>query len=153
MRRTWRFCTVFFLTAALAYAVSPRLTSVEPNAGKPGDELVTNGQNLGSPNVTKLYLTAGGKDHPVTIKEQTSDSIRFTIPEKIDLGSYNLMVETGGANPTLLEQPIRCTVENEEMARERLEEEAALQRQIEEEARAEEERRRKAEEEASKSKK
>ncbi len=139
MRRTWRFCTMFFLAVAFSYAASPRLTSVEPNAGKPGDELLISGQNLGSSDVTKLFLTAGGKDHEVKIKEQTSDSIRFTIPEKVEFGSYNLMIQTGGATPTLLEQPIRCTVENEEMARERAEEEAAFQKQLDEQARSEEE--------------
>ena len=134
MRRTWRFCTMFFLAVAFSYAASPRLTSVEPNAGKPGDELVASGQNLDSSNVTKLFLTAGGKDHQVKIKEQTSDSIRFIIPEKIEFGSYSLMIQTGGATPTLYEQPVRCTVENEEMARKRAEEDAAFQEPLEEEA-------------------
>ena len=125
MKRARRFSTVFFLAAALAYAAVPRLISVAPDAGKPGDELVASGQNLDSSNVTKLFLTAGGKDHQVKIKEQTSDSIRFIIPEKIEFGSYNLMIQTGGATPTLYEQPVRCTVENEEMARQRAEEDAA----------------------------
>ena len=130
---------MFFLAVALASAAAPRLSSVEPNAGKPGDELLISGQNLDSSNVTKLFLTAGGKDHEVKIKEQTSDSIRFTIPEKVEVGSYNLMIQTGGATPTLMEQPVRCTVENEEMARKRVEEEAAFQKQLEEQAESEEE--------------
>ncbi len=146
MRRTWRFCTVFFLAVALSSAAAPRLISVKPNAGKPGDELVISGQNLGSSNVTKLFLTAGGKDHAVKIKEQTSDSIRFTIPAKVEVGSYNLMIQTGGATPTLLEQPVRCTVENEEMARKRAEEEAAFQKQLEQEAQTEEEKQSESEE-------
>ena len=62
MKRARRFSTVFFLAAALAYAAVPRLISVAPDAGKPGDELVASGQNLDSSNVTKLFLTAGGKD-------------------------------------------------------------------------------------------
>ena len=138
MRRAWRFCAVFFLAATLVYGAATRLISVEPNAGKPGDELVVSGQNLDSSNVTNLFLTAGGKDYEVQIKEQTSDSIRFTIPEKVKLGAYNLMIQTGGATPTLLEQPVRCTVENEEMARKRAEEEEAFQK-LEEEAQSEEE--------------
>ncbi len=132
MRQTWRFSAVFFLAVTLAYGAAPRLTSVEPTTGRPGDELVASGQNLDSENVTNLFFTAGGKDFEVEIKEQKSDSIRFTIPEKIELGSYNLMVQTGGATPALMEQPVRCTVENEEMERERLEEEAALQKELEE---------------------
>ena len=139
MTRAWCFCAVFFLAATLAYVAAARLISVEPNAGKPGDELVVSGQNLDSSNVTNLFLTARGKDYEVTIKEQTSDSIRFTIPEKVELGSYNLMIQTGGVTPTLLEQPVRCTVENEEMARKRAEEEAAFQKELEEEAQSEEE--------------
>ena len=131
MKRARRFSTVFFLAAALAYAAVPRLISVAPDAGKPGDELVASGQNLDSSNVTKLFLTAGGKDHQVKIKEQTSDSIRFIIPEKIEFGSYNLMILTGGATPTLYEQPVRCTVENEEMARQRAEEDAAFEEEAE----------------------
>ena len=126
MKRARRFSTVFFLAAALAYAAVPRLISVAP-----GDELVASGQNLDSSNVTKLFLTAGGKDHQVKIKEQTSDSIRFTIPEKIEFGSYSLMIQTGGATPTLYEQPVRCTVENEEMARQRAEEDAAFEEEAE----------------------
>ena len=150
MRRAWRFYAVFFamffFITMLAYAAAARLTSVEPNAGKPGDELVASGQNLDSLNVTHLFLTAGGKDYEVKINDQTSDSIRFAIPEKVEFGSYNLMIQTGGPTPTLLEQPVRCTVENEEMARERAEEEAALQKELEEEAQTEEEERAESEE-------
>ena len=137
MRGARRFWTVFFLAAALAYAAVPRLISVEPDAGKPGDELVVSGQNLDSSNATKLFLAAGGKDHQVKVREQTSDSIRFTIPEKIEFGSYNLMIQTGGATPVLYEQPVRCTVENEEMARKRAEEDAASEEQLEGEAETE----------------
>ena len=61
MTRAWCFCAVFFLAATLAYAAAVRLISVEPNAGKPGDELVVSGQNLDSSNVTNLFLTARGK--------------------------------------------------------------------------------------------
>jgi len=138
MRYAWRLYAVFFLTTTLAYAAAPRLTSVEPSAGKPGDELVVSGQNLDSSNVTNLFLTAGSKDYEVKINDQTSDSIRFAIPEKVEFGSYSLMIQTGGPTPTLLEQPVRCTVESEEMARERAEEEAAFQK-LEEEAPTEEE--------------
>ena len=63
---------------------------------------------------------------------------QFTIPEKVEFGAYNLMIQTGGATPTLMEQPVGCTVENEEMARERAEEEAAF-RELEEEAESEQE--------------
>ena len=129
MKRARRFCALFFLATTLTYAAVPRLISVAPDTGQPGDELVASGQDLDSSNVTKLFLTAGGKDYQVEIQEQTSDSIRFTIPDKIEFGSYNLMIQTGGATPTLYEQPVRCTVASKE--------DAAFQEQSEEEAETE----------------
>jgi hypothetical protein len=55
-------------------------------------------------------LTAGGTDHEVAIVEQSADSIRFTIPPGAPLGAYNLMVQTGGDQPSLVEQPVRLEV-------------------------------------------
>lgn len=112
------FLLVFLLTALAAQAAVPRLVSLDRDFGLPGEELVVNGENLDHRSVTKLFLTVGGKDHLVEIKEQDAGSIRFTLPAKIDLGRYNLMIQTGGPNPSLLEQPISCQVVNEEEAKE-----------------------------------
>jgi len=109
---------MFLLTAFVAQAAAPRLNPMDHDFGLPGDELVVTGENLDSRSVTKLFLTVGGKDHEVDIKEQADESIRFAIPAKIELGRYNLMVQTGGPNPTLLEQPVSCQVVTEEEARE-----------------------------------
>ena len=89
-------------SAAVAFAAFPRMISVEPEAAKPGDQVVVSGQNLEAENVVKLFLTAGGSDHEVAIVEQDADSIRFTIPTGAPLGSYHLMVQTGGAQPSLV---------------------------------------------------
>lgn len=112
-----RFLCLFLLAALVAWAAVPRVTSVEPTFGKNGEELLVNGQNLDALTVTKLFLTASGEDHEVEIKEQSSDSIRFVIPPDLALGRYNLTVQTGGAAPAILVQPISCSVVDEEGAK------------------------------------
>ncbi len=94
-----------------ALAQSPRLLSVEPPNGKSGDELVVKGENLGSDHVAKLFLTIGEQDSEVEVKEQTAEAIRFAIPAKTKPGRYNLTIQTAGPVPTLLVQPVICTVD------------------------------------------
>ncbi|MEX2300377.1 MAG: IPT/TIG domain-containing protein [Bryobacterales bacterium] len=112
-----RLLCVFLLATLTAWAAVPRVTSVEPGFGKNGEELLVNGQNLDSANVTNLFLTAAGEDHEVEIKEQTTETIRFVIPAELALGRYNLTVQTGGLTPAILVQPISCSVVDEEGAK------------------------------------
>jgi hypothetical protein len=105
---------LFLLAVFVASAAVPRVTSVEPPFGKNGEELVVNGENLDNATVTKMFLTASGEDHEVAIKEQTADKIRFQIPSDLALGRYNVTLQTGGAAPAILEQPIACSVVDEE---------------------------------------
>jgi len=109
-----RVACLFLLAAFVAWAAVPRVTSVEPPFGKNGEELVVNGENLGRGTVVKLFLTGGGEDHEVAIKEQTTGTIRFQIPEGLALGSYNVTLQTGGEAPAILEQPVACSVVDEE---------------------------------------
>ncbi len=113
MKRPFAGFLLLAATASLAWAAFPRLVSVEPAAAKPGDEATVSGQSLEAANVTKLFLTAGGNDVEVEIAEQTAESIRFTIPADAAMGVYNLMVQTGGAAPQLIEQPVRLEVADE----------------------------------------
>lgn len=109
-----RLACLFLLAAFVAWAAVPRVSSVEPPFGKNGEELVVNGENLDKATVTKMFLTASGEDHEVEIKEQTAGTIRFQIPAKLALGSYNVTVQTGGETPAILEQPVSCSVVDEE---------------------------------------
>lgn len=95
------------LAASIAFAAAPMLSSVEPDSGRPGDEAVAKGENLDKVTVVKVFLTDGTNDHPVEIKEQSAEMIRFTIPANIKPGRYNLMFQTATA---LLEQPYAYTV-------------------------------------------
>ena len=100
--------TLFALVAVTAWAQS--VQSVEPDTGKQGDELVVSGQSLDKDHVADLFLTAGGKDIKVKMVEQSAESIRFSVP-KVRPGRYKLMILTRGSEPTYLEQPVFCTVE------------------------------------------
>jgi IPT/TIG domain len=117
MNTYFRSVCVFLLAASACLAGVPRVTSVEPPFGKNGQELVVNGENLDGDTVTKMFLTASGEDHEVVMKEQTQETIRFVIPDKLALGRYNVTIQTGGDAPTILEQPIACSVVDEEGAK------------------------------------
>ena len=123
MTRALKACALFIACAALAWAAFPRLTSVDPMFCWPGGEAATEGQNLDAANVAKLFLTAGGKDIELKIKEQTAESIRFVVPADADLGAYTLMIQTAGPTPTLMEQPVQLEVLDEAAAKARIEEE------------------------------
>ena len=92
-------------------SVLPTMSSVEPASGKVGDVLVVEGTNLGSDTVAVLYLTDGKADVKVIIVEQTATSIRFKIPPEAKPGRVALMVLTKGSKPTLIEEPVKLTVE------------------------------------------
>jgi hypothetical protein len=131
-----RVFSLLLLVSVCALAAVPRVTSVEPDFGKPGEVLVANGQSLGAGSVTKLFLTLGNDDHEVEIKEQSDELIRFAIPAKLGLGRYNLTIQTGGPTPAILVQPITCSVVDEEGARKMAEsakEEVTIVEQKEEE--------------------
>jgi hypothetical protein len=122
------------LAAFVGWAAVPRVTSVEPPFGKNGEELVVNGENLDKTTVTKMFLTASGEDHEVDIKEQSAEKIRFQIPAGLALGKYNVTLQTGGEAPAILEQPIACSVVDEEGKRKMAENQGKQEVQIVEQA-------------------
>lgn len=116
--RTWLFRVL--LTAAvcalptLAQDPVPSINTVVPEAGKAGDVLVVEGQNLGSAVVDILYLTDNQTDWRMDIIEQSGTTIRFRIPEDIKPGRHFLMLHTPGdaeKAPQLLVQPVKVTIE------------------------------------------
>ena len=74
--------------------------------------LTVEGENLGNTVVESLFLTDGETDWKTEIVEQTATSIRFRIPETAKAGRFSLMVLTAGETQTLIEQPIKVTVES-----------------------------------------
>lgn len=113
MRRTLRLFATAACSAVLLFGAFPRLVGVDPAGCAPGGEAAAQGQNLDAENVTKLFLTAGGNDIELEIVEQSADSITFKVPDGTAHGAYNLMVQTGGPTPALMEQPIQLEVADE----------------------------------------
>jgi hypothetical protein len=104
---------VLLLLAAVtvwAQDVMPRMSSVEPGAGKQGDVVAVAGENLDKANVAKVYLTNGKDDVECAITEQSATEIKIKIPGKAT-GRMALMILTGGKEPKLIEQPVKLQVE------------------------------------------
>ena len=118
--------TLLLLAATLAASAAvPRLRSVEPDALSPGAEAVAKGVNLDKSNVDKLFLTAGGNDVELEIKEQTADSITFTVPANTAKKRYRMMFLTTGDGAAYMEQPVSVEVMDEAAAKARAEESEA----------------------------
>lgn len=108
MQRRMRILCLFAISAALAFAAFPRVTSVEPDIAKPGDEATAYGSALDQ--VVKLFLTIDAKDIEVEMKNHAADEIRFTLPTDLAHGSYRLTIQTGGVSPAIMVQPISIEV-------------------------------------------
>ena len=103
-----------FAMLALAPALGAqtcRLNAVEPDSGKAGDVIGVTGEQIDATKVDELYLTDGKTDIKVQIVSQDATTIKFKIPAKVKAGRYSLMLKTKGADPKLLEQPVKFTVE------------------------------------------
>lgn len=107
------FVTALLLAAGLAsYAqqAMPRMATVDPDSGKPGDVLVVTGENLQKENVAKVYLTDGKNDTPLEIVEQNATTIKVKIPAKAPNGRMALMVLTVGKDAKYIEQPVKVSI-------------------------------------------
>lgn len=112
MRRLKRLILCAAALATLTFAQeSPRMKSVEPASGKAGDELTVSGENLDAKFVKEVYLTDGKTDFKLQVIQQTAESVKVKISDKVKPGRYSLMVLTAEKTPKLIEQPVKCTVE------------------------------------------
>src|SRR5215471_1870214 len=100
------------LLAAFAWGQEgmPRMSTVEPGNGKSGDVVAVSGENLDKAHVTKIYLTDGKNDVECTIVEQTATAVKIKIPAKAS-GRMALMILTAGKEQSLIEQPVKLTIE------------------------------------------
>ena len=89
----------------------PRMTSVDPLEGRPGDVISVTGERLEKALVAKVYLTDGKNDVLVEVLEQTATTIKFKIPVKAAPGRLAVMVLTAGREAKLIEQPVKVLVE------------------------------------------
>jgi hypothetical protein len=96
--------------SAWAQEGMPRMSTVEPGNGKTGDVVTVSGENLDKAHVSKVYLTNGKSDLECVIVEQNATSVKIKIPDKAT-GRMALMILTGGKDQSLIEQPVKVTIE------------------------------------------
>ena len=88
-----------------------RMNSVEPANVKAGAEATVNGKNLDKNTVTEIYLTDGKSDVKLEIVQQSAATIKFRVPSGTKSGRFSMMLLTSGADPKLIEQPVKVNVE------------------------------------------
>ena len=113
------FVFIFLFAMRLASAAStdpnavlptPVMRTVNPESVKAGELATVSGMYLDKSRVKELYLTNNSGDVKVQVVEQTSESIKFKLPEKVAPGRYNLLVLLVGDPERLIEEPARVTV-------------------------------------------
>lgn len=102
---------VILVFAPALGAQNSRINSVDPLTGRVGDTIGCAGEGIDAAKVEELYLTDGTNDIKVQILEQNDTAIKFKVPSGVKPGRYSLMIKTKGADPKLLEQPVKLTVE------------------------------------------
>lgn len=73
--------------------------------------MTVSGENLDKKNVAEIYLTDGKEDVKLPVVEQTAATIKFKLPANVKAGRFSLMLLTAGADPKLIEQPVKVTVQ------------------------------------------
>jgi hypothetical protein len=102
---------VLLLAAAdLKPQAMPMMRSVDPYTVKVGAEVLAAGENLGSNTVAEVYIGVNGKNTKVEVISQTEKEVKFKVP-KVGAGSYRVLVLTKGAEPVIIEEPVKLVVE------------------------------------------
>jgi len=113
--RLAKLCALFVcllsLLALLGAQGMARMNSVEPSSVKAGAEATVNGENLDKNTVTEIYITDGSSDIKLQIVQQSAASIKFRVPAGTKAGRFSMMLLTTGADPKLIEQPVKLNVE------------------------------------------
>ena len=110
MNRYLTLISLLVLSGTLPAQGPPRMTTVTPEAGKPGAAYTVAGENLTPASIKELYLTNGKDDLKVQIVSQKAEAIEFKAPGNIKPGRYNLMVLTADGK-SFIEQPVKLTIE------------------------------------------
>jgi hypothetical protein len=88
----------------------PMMRTVEPYSAKVGAEVVVSGENLGKEMIAEVYLGSGGKNTKVEVTSQADKELKFKVPDTKP-GPYRVVVLTKGAEPAMIEEPVRLVVE------------------------------------------
>jgi hypothetical protein len=96
------------LPSVLAWSqTGPRITEIDPTAGKVGANCTITGENLGKDTVEGVLLSDDEKDYPAEVVEESAGKIVLKIPD-VKPGSYNISLRVGNG---IYIQPVRFTVQ------------------------------------------
>jgi hypothetical protein len=99
-----------FAAAELKAQGMPMMRTVDPYNAKIGAEVLVSGENLSDKLVAEVYLGVDGKNTKVDVISQTDKELKFRVP-KIKAGPYRVLVLTKGADPAMIEEPVRLVIE------------------------------------------
>ncbi len=102
---------VLCVVAGAASDDVPQAVSIQPRVVKPGTVVTVTGVALEKEKVDDAYLTDLRFDLKVKVLEQSATSMKFRVPPFIKPGRHQLLLQTTGDAPKLLEQPVFVTVE------------------------------------------
>jgi hypothetical protein len=100
---------VAFVVEAAAQSL-PMMRTLDPYSAKAGAEVVVTGDNLGKEAIAEVFIRADGKDTKVELTSQAEKEVKFKVPN-VKPGPYRVVVLTKGAEPTMVEEPVRLVVE------------------------------------------
>ena len=85
------------LLAPLGFAQgAPKVTGVDPSAGKVNDTVTVTGENLDKGTVSAVFLSDDKSDYKATIEEQSADKVVVKVP-RVKPGSYNVSIQVGNS--------------------------------------------------------
>ena len=90
---------------------TPLMRSVSPDTAKSGDILTVIGEHLDKDRVAEVYLTDGKSEIKIQVVEQSEETLKVKVPDKVKPGRLHLMVLTTGPDPQYLEQPVAVLIE------------------------------------------
>ncbi|HXJ17306.1 MAG TPA: IPT/TIG domain-containing protein [Candidatus Polarisedimenticolia bacterium] len=96
------------LLAPLGFAQgAPKVTGVDPSAGKVNDTVTVTGEDLDKATVSAVFLSDDKTDYKATIEEQSADKIVARVP-RVKPGNYNVSIQVGNS---IYIQPVLFTVQ------------------------------------------
>lgn len=113
-QRIMKLVSLVALTVPL-FAEVPQVLTIEPKNAKPGTVVSVTGNYLDKARVDEAFLTDHRFDLKVKVLEQTPTSIKFRIPPFIKPGRHQLLLQTTGDTPSLLEQPVFLSIDLEDI--------------------------------------
>lgn len=101
---------LFTSAMSLGYAQSTQAQSISPKIAQPGTIVSITGVGLDKAKVDEVFLTDHRFDLQVKVLEQTATTLKIRVPPFVKPGRQEIMFQTAGDAPRLLEQPIYLNI-------------------------------------------